>query len=336
VNDPRVTVVIPTHNRADLLPRAFQSVVDQTFDDWEIVVVDDGSHDDTPSLLGEWKVRLGDRFRYRCQEQRGAGAARNAGIDRARGRFVAFLDSDDEFLPTKLERQLRLFELRPELGFVYSDYHTVDLQGRRCGGVFDDRHPKARDVRTDLVEPGLFVCHDLFDTLLSGYFICTIVGLVRREVLGQSIRFSEDLLFGEEWLFYLQVARECRAGFVDEPLSLYRFQPGSLSRSDKGRNAAEFRRLLREIRRAFPDLKSPQRRVVRGQMAQLDRRLACTAYREGRFAEARRLFAEAWRHEPRLQTLWHWGQSLGRSILHGSVDDVPQKPAFQDCSQAVR
>src|SRR5262249_13181427 len=102
---PQFSVVIPVYNRADTLSRVLRSVLAQTFQDFEIVVVDDGSKDDPKSVCDSFHD---PRIRYLRQENRGGGAARNAGIDAARGRFVAFLDSDDEFLPQHLERMHRL------------------------------------------------------------------------------------------------------------------------------------------------------------------------------------------------------------------------------------
>ncbi len=110
---PAVSVIIPTYNRAELLPRALDSVVGQTFTDWGIVLVDDGSTDETSRVVRDYADRLGDRLVYIHQENKGSSQARNTGIDACRGRFVAFLDSDDECSPTRLGRQLELFDLRP-------------------------------------------------------------------------------------------------------------------------------------------------------------------------------------------------------------------------------
>ena len=89
---PTVSVIIPTYDRETLLPRALDSVVAQTFDDWEIVLVDDGSTDNTKAVADRYARRLGDRFVYTRRSHAGCAAARNCGIDISRGRFVAFLD----------------------------------------------------------------------------------------------------------------------------------------------------------------------------------------------------------------------------------------------------
>ncbi len=316
MSDPTVSVIIPTYNRLPLLSRAIDSIVAQTFGDWEIVLVDDGSTDSTRELADRYSRRLGDRLVYIHQPNRGAGAARNRGIDQCRGRFVAFLDSDDEFLPTKLERQLELFELRPELGFVYSDYGFVDLDGTRYESDFDIEHPLAREVPVEPVAPGLYACRgSLFDVLIRGYFICTIVGLVRREVLGSSIRFREEQTFGEEWLFYLEVARTCPAGFVDKPLAVYHYNRGSLARTDKKRNALRYHALLRTIDQTFDDLTFDQRAAVRGNLAQLCRQLGQSARRAGCHREAMTRFAEACRYRLSVGALREVLDAAGRWSL---------------------
>ncbi len=310
---PTVSVIVPAFNNEQLLPRALDSVIAQTFTDWEIVLVDDGSVDGTPDVAAQYAKRLKNRFILIRQPNHGSSDARNRGIDASRGRLVAFLDSDDEFLPTKIERQLELFELRSKLGFVYSDYAFVDLDGVRHESAFDAKHATARNVPCETVGPGLRVCRgDLFDDLIRAYFISTIVGLVRREVLGTTIRFPVDQIFGEEWLFYLKVARACESGFVDEPLSVYHYRPGSLAREDKARNATCYRKLLKAMEVSLGHLSRGHRRVVRGNVARVERQLGYTAYRSGCYAEAVAYLGEALRYEPSVRTLYHWFQAFAR------------------------
>ncbi len=299
---PTVSIIIPTFNRETLLPRALDSVLAQTLDDWEIIVIDDGSTDQTAAVVATYARRLKDRFIYLRQANRGSSHARNHGIDICNGRLVAFLDSDDEFLPNKLERQLDLFNRRSELGFVYSDFAFVDLDGARHDSAFDVKCPVAREVPFDTIDPGLCVCTgSLFDTLIRQYFIATIVGMVRREVLGDTIRFPVDQSYAEEWLFYLKVARTCRAGFVNEPLCVHHFVPGSLARTDKHRNTVRRRELLKAIKESFDDLNREHRRALHGNLANTCRQLGYDALRAGRHRDAFWSFAESFRYEPSAQ-----------------------------------
>ena len=320
---PTVSIIVPTYDRAALLPRALDSVIAQTFEDWEIVLVDDGSTDETDSLAWDYASRLGPRFSYVRQSNAGSSAARNRGIEAGRGRFVAFLDSDDEFLPDKLERQMKLFELRPELGFIYSDFSFIDDDGVRHHSVFDRKAPLAREVPFEEVEPGLCVCRgSLFDVLIRGYFIATIVGMVRREVLGSTIRFPVGQAYAEEWLFYLQVARVCQAGFVNEPLCLHHFVTGSLARTDKHRNMRQNRELLHRIKATFPDLSRPQRKAVHRNLAQTCRQLGFEAYRAQYYRAAGRYFAESLRHERRFSTAGNVAQATMRWIVARATEPL--------------
>jgi len=327
MNRPTVSVILPTYNRAALLPRAIDSILNQTVTDWEIVFVDDGSTDHTRTLAARYGEQLGERFVYLSQPNQGGSAARNRGIERCGGRFVAFLDSDDEFAPAKLERQLVLFERCPELGLVYSDFSFVDLEGVHHASAFDAKFPLARQVRSREVGPGLCVCEgSLFDTLIQGYFIATIVGLVRREVLGSSIRFDEDQAYSEEWLFYLHVAKCCAAGFVDEPLSIHHFVSASLARSDKQRNSLRYRILLSKIRESFPGLTSEQGREIDRQLAQTCRQLGYNAEAAGRYNEARSFFGESWRYEPGIISL----RDAARAWVHSVISPKRESPDETD------
>lgn len=295
---PTVSIVLPTYNRAHLLPRAMDSIVAQSFNDWEILLVDDGSTDTTDQVVNAYSRDLGDRLRFLRQSHTGCCAARNRGIDAARGEFVAFLDSDDEFLPNKLARQLELFRLRPELSLVYSDYSCVDLTRRRFNSVFDTKCPTGRRVSFEEVSPALCVCHDAFERLLDGYFIATITGLVRRSTLGDRIRFLPDPAYAEEWLFYAEIAKGRGVGFVNEPLSLHHFTGGSISRSDPAINTAGLRRTLLEMRRSLDPLPVAQRRALGRHLAAANRQLGYDALRSGEARMALSRFAEAFRCAP--------------------------------------
>ena len=335
MSEPAISVVIPTHNRAAVLGRAIDSVIAQTFDDWEIVLVDDGSTDDTDALLLRYANRLGPKLRVIRQENAGAAAARNRGIDAARGVFVAFLDSDDEFLPEKLARQIELFRIRPELGLVYSDYSFVDLKGVHHQSVLDEFCPRARTVSMTPIDKDVtpashrfFVCgSNLFDVMLGGYLISTIVGMARRTMLGDTIRFPEGCAYAEEWLFYLQVVRAGPAGFIDQPLCLHHHTAQSLSRTNRDANADQLHRLFHAMQSKLTPLSNRQARVLHRHIAAATAQLGYIAMREKRFAAAAGRFAQSLRHHPRRSVLAPLIESAARAICPvGKRSDSPQTP----------
>lgn len=330
MNDPTVSVVVPAYNAAAFVGRALDSILAQTFQDWEIVLVNDGSTDETEAVVNRYARRIGRRLRCFRQPNAGCGAARNRGIDAARGRFVAFLDADDEFLPRKLERQLGLFQARPELGLVFSDMALVDLDGQRHDSAFDRDPTVVRHVPTECLGDAYHVCSpDFFEYLLRRYFIPTIVGMVRRDVLGRSIRWPPDPSYSAEWLFFLRVARISRVGFVDEPLCLHHFIERSATRTDPGRNTVRLRSLLREMKKALPDLNRGQRRVLRDHVARTCRQLGFDAYRAGRFGRATRYLTESFMHRPALATLRDVADAGLRSLWPTADMEQPRQSSEQ-------
>lgn len=313
---PQVSVVIPCYNAAAWLPRALASVERQTFAEWEVVLVDDGSVDATPHVVESWSRRLGARLRSYRADRVGSSAARNRGIDEARGRFVAFLDADDEFLPEKLSRQMALFERRPELGLVFSDYAYVDLQGVRMPSAFDIKCRLPRLLPVRRLDEGHCVCPtDLFDWLLNEYFISTITSLVRRDVIGRDIRFPEGISYAEEWLFYLKVSRACRCGFVDDALCLHHHVSGSLSRTDTHDNHLRLLALLERMAAELRPLSAVHRKVIDRHLARANTQLGYDLSRRGRHGQGAAHFLRAARHDSRpTASLLRAGAAAVRSL----------------------
>jgi glycosyltransferase involved in cell wall biosynthesis len=225
---PMVSVILPTYNRAWLLPRSLGSVLDQTYSDLEILVVDDGSDDDTAAIV----QGISDaRLRYiRLETRSGAARARNVGIGHARGRYIAFQDSDDEWLPAKLDRQMRAFESHSDAVVVYSDMYRVLTDGR----MFYHRSPTI--VRGCLINPET----RYWQTYMLG-MQCTVV---RRECLEQAGLFDQMLPSFEDLDLFLRLAEHYDFVHVHEPLVNYHENAG-LS-TDRRAELGARRRLVRK------------------------------------------------------------------------------------------
>ena len=200
---PVVSVIIPTYNRAHLLPRALESVLAQTDPDFEILVVDDASTDATHGVTTAYDDA---RIRYfRQPENRGVAAARNRGLREARGEFVAFLDSDDEWFPDKLALQVARFrELGPEAGLIYSGVETV-----RDGGV--------RSIETPVFAGNIYRDMLLRNVIHGG----GSNAMIRREIVRHVGYFDEGLPAIEDYDYWLRIARRYLVDFVEEPLIRY-------------------------------------------------------------------------------------------------------------------
>ena len=126
---PKVSVIIPTYNRGRLITRAIDSVLNQTYRNLEIIIIDDGSNDQTGSILGSYK----NRIQYFYQENQGISAARNRGIKEAKGSYIAFLDSDDEWVEDKLAIQVEILDKNPNIGIIHNKMIILNEQGVKVG-----------------------------------------------------------------------------------------------------------------------------------------------------------------------------------------------------------
>jgi glycosyltransferase involved in cell wall biosynthesis len=209
---PKVSVVIPAYNRADLLPRSMGSVLNQTFHDIELMVVDDGSTDNTKKLVEEWAAR-DPRVKYVWEKNSGyAATPRNVGIGLAKGEYVALLDSDDEWLPTKIEKQLALFENSSRnLGFV------------GCGiNIIDDS--TGNTLRVHKMED--YLKGDPVEALLQYNFILTgSAVMVKRKVFDRVGNFNKEMRFADDLDMWLRVLDFYEFDFVAEPLIKYYIHP---------------------------------------------------------------------------------------------------------------
>jgi len=202
-----VSIIIPTFNRRNYITIALNSVLAQTYKDYEIVVIDDGSSDDTKEVLTPYR----DTIRYFYQDNRGIPATRNRGIKEATGAYIAFLDSDDYWLPEKLERQLEYFGKNPHCGMVAT----------RCSSITPDGRVRKKN------RPGKsgWVLADLF----KANFIRTSSAVIRKECLEEVEFFDESLPECEEYDLWLRLAKQFQVGFIDEPLTVYTDNPHGIS-----------------------------------------------------------------------------------------------------------
>jgi glycosyltransferase involved in cell wall biosynthesis len=214
---PTISVVIPTRNRAKYILESLDSVFAQTFTDYEVIVVDDGSTDNTQELLAP--LLRAKKIRYEFGEARGVSAARNRGVALAQGRYIAFLDSDDLFLPTKLEKQTRLFEGNPQLGFVHCNFSKFADGGGELG----------------LRDTSKFQGHVYPAILLEWSVIMAMpCMLVPKDVFLEVGGFDEQLTWAEDMDLWRRIARRYALGTVPEALVRVRVHPNSTSFVNKG------------------------------------------------------------------------------------------------------
>lgn len=214
--NPTVSAVIPTYNRAHLVGRAIQSVLNQTYQDFEIIVVDDGSTDNTEEVVKSFND---PRIRYiRHDQNRGGSAARNTGIKMARGEYIAFQDSDDEWLPEKLEKQMRVFENAPaEVGVVYTGFWRIEGD-RRTYIPSDKISQKEGNIQGEL---------------LKGNFVTTQATVLKKECFEKAGMFDQRLPRFQDWELFIRISKYYEFKCIDEPLVISYFTPISISSNQR-------------------------------------------------------------------------------------------------------
>lgn len=202
---PLVSVIIPTYNRAHTISQAIDSVLNQTYGNLEIIVIDDGSTDNTKEILAPY----GQKITYLSQSNCGVSSARNAGIQQARGEYVAFLDSDDLWYPQKLEKQIEAIQRNKEYALCLTDIEYVDDAGS---------HIRFSSLCKAIPYNGY-----LFTYLLQGSGTCSYVTtiLVKKGVFTTVGLFDESLNTAEDIDMLLRITSRYQAALVDEPLVKY-------------------------------------------------------------------------------------------------------------------
>ncbi|MGQ9531505.1 MAG: glycosyltransferase family 2 protein [Desulfotomaculales bacterium] len=243
----KVSVVVTAFNAAAFLERAVASVLNQTVPVLEVVVVDDASADRTPAVA-EKLVRRHPGVAYtRLERNRGVSAARNEGIIRARGEWVAFLDADDAWLPEKLARQLAALARKPQAAWAYCDGWHAD----------ESLRPTRHRLSDGL---GCTSQGWIYPRLLAGEFVWPSTTIFRREVFEAVGLFDEVLRGCEDWDFFIRVARRYPCVYVPEPLVLHRTHPASLTAAHRPVVREHCWRALEKLLSATPDLDPATRR----------------------------------------------------------------------------
>lgn len=276
--EPLVSVILPTHNRADLLPRAIRSVLGQTYRNLELFVVDDASTDDTPAVV---RGIADPRLRYlRLEKNSRAAAARNVGIKASRGELLAFQDDDDEWLPQKIERQVAaMLEAPAEVGLVLSGFKRIDEWGERT--FSGEQFLRQVDFKSAFWE--------------RDYSLISTPGwLLRRSVLDRIGGFDERFKSLDDWELSVRIFDACAVRQIDEVLWLQHRRPMGQSMATNDRlYFTDFPVLIEKYgHRWAPAL-----------IARYCARLGHMHAQAGQF-EALRWFARAVRYEPLSAKAW--------------------------------
>lgn len=292
---PKVSVVIPTYNYARFLPAAIDSVLAQTYQDFEVIVIDDGSTDDTATAVAPYL----NRIHYEWRENKGVSATRNRGIELAKGEYIAFLDADDEWLPGKLAAQMPLFSDR-EVALVY-----CDIKVRWSDGREDPSFLAGRSAASGWI----------FNSLLHHSYIMPSAAVARRGVILDVGGFDSAADTREDLDLWLRIAQRWKVAQTPEALAVRREHGANYIRqiSDLSTRSAVYR--YEKLLRIFSLEENQRRQVLRG----LSKAHFLRGYyfsRAGQRRQARRSLLASlrlnWRHWP----TWH---CLGGTLLPAAI-----------------
>lgn len=295
---PKVSVIIPAYNCQAYVAQAIQSVLNQSHRDFEIIVIDDGSSDNTLQALAPYA----DRIQLIRQHNSGVAVARNAGLRAAKGDLLAFLDADDWWEPERISTQLAALQLFPSAGLVFSDFAVVEQNGAlrmprgirwKYGSMGEEKDSAWEKIFSDadtITSPGainaLAYHGHILRRLFQGNFINTCSVLLKRAVLEQIGEFDPNLKTEEDYEYWLRVTHQWSAIYVDYPLVTFRLSPGQLTRTDNAERVAK--NIFTVIQRTSAAMSAhldPRQVAVR--FRQMYLRLGVIALRAGRGSEAR-------------------------------------------------
>jgi glycosyltransferase involved in cell wall biosynthesis len=215
--NPIVSVIIPTYNRANLVGKAIKSVLNQTYQNFEVIIVDDGSTDNTEDVVRGFPDK---RVKYikKYKKNKGISVARNLGIKVALGKYIALLDSDDEWLPEKLDKQIKVFKSEfPEVGVVYSNTLYIDESGKNIN----------RKLRNSKKAEGY-----IYEDLLEKYCVGSPSSFLIKKECFDRVGLFDDLLSGQEdWDMWIRIAKYYKFTLIKIPLVKYWLHPNQISKN---------------------------------------------------------------------------------------------------------
>ena len=286
---PTVSVVIPAYNAADLLPDTVESVLAQTYPAVEVIVVDDGSTDNTPDVMEAYTPAV----RYIRKENGGSASARNRGIREATGTYIALLDADDLWRPTKLTQQVAQLQAHPDLRWSYTNWLHADAQ---TGETL---------YRADQVMPQ--PDGDVLRPLVGRLFIPPSTELIRRDVFDAVGLYDESRLhrISEDWELSLRIAERYPVGYIAEPLVVRRRHAGKKTSTMNLDHALESRRaIIEKAIRRNPDRLADRRDAA---LANLYTKIGRKWLNREERRRARALFVRALQHAPTDRRAWTYG-----------------------------
>jgi len=298
---PKVSIIIPVYNQERYIKQCVESALSQDYENLEVIVVDDGSTDATPEILKSFEQKI----RYIRQENRGTAAARNVGLRLAQGSLVAWLDSDDVYLPGKIRAQVEKLQEEPDLALVYTDWILIDAEGRDLKVVHCPSYPPK----------------SVLDVLTFPYIFPSSV-LLKKECFEKVGYYDETLRYGEDLDMWVRLLKHgYRFGHVPELLVKYRWHPGSMSYNYRSMQAGKDQVRLKVLKMLSTE-------ELLGDLVKSDDFNEAVAYEKLAWTLAQDFHFRA--AKAALQKAAHaGGYSLRRMLLAGILEVLDTKPLLE-------
>lgn len=267
---PKVSVNIPAFNDEKYIRETLDSVLAQTFNDYEIIIVDDGSTDKSAKIIKRYNDT---RIKYYYQNNRGIGAARNKALELSSGEYIAFLDHDDLWMPQKLEKQIALFDKNPALGLVFCDTTFFNAECDMYSLYANKKPPRGR----------------VFPEILDWYFLSCETVVIKKSVIDHVGNFPDHMMMAEEYDLFLRIAYKYPIDYIDEPLSKYRIHEKNYSWGKELQAIEEENKAIQHLLDVFPEIEKQHAPSLQKKMDDLDLRRVLLLWKEGKRAEAKHL-----------------------------------------------
>ncbi len=299
MTSPKVSIIIPAYNRAHLIGLTLESALRQTYRDYEIVVIDDGSTDNTAEVVRS----IAPGARYIWQENAGIPEVLNVCVREARGEYISFLGSDDALAPTALEKEAAVLDANPNVGLVHSAAWLMDDAGRLTQLL---KPPFARE---SYVRGGR---EEIADLVMSNHIVATTV-MVRRRCFDECGFFDSRYGLYEDWNMWTRIFKRWDAGYVDHPLAFYRVhrgEAGSIFRKAAPRDLAHFRRQQLDEVFADPEIAASFQQLRRRAFARHHYAVATQAFDSGDPNYGRLNAARSFAANPNRAAAWLLAKNL--------------------------
>jgi glycosyltransferase involved in cell wall biosynthesis len=286
---PRVSIIMPVLNGERYINESIESILGQTYQDFELIVVDDGSTDRTPELIRAFSHRTNLKY-VRHAERQGIARSVNDGVRNSSGELIAFLDHDDTWFPNFLETQVGHLDQHPEVAMVHSDFQTIDADGNVL-------QPSVAALRDQDARPSGYV----FPRLFMDSFIVGDSAVIRKECWEKLGGFDESIRFGD-YLLWMRIARHHRIDYVPKVLTQYRLhavqstQAALVTDPDQASVGVQ---AIKKILELYPEARGELgARTIGRRFARLYSDLAYRWFSEGEFPTARRCLRKSIRNSP--------------------------------------